>query len=172
MCFLVFSSRAQFTRATLQATGLTCALCSNAINKALLEVPFIASVRSDIKNSAFNMVFKEGFAVDIDAIKAAVEDAGFSVGSLKLTGQFDRLAVEKDKHVRIGKLNFHFTDIKKQVLDGEQTLTVVDRDFIPAKEFKKWSGVFKKQCVVSGQAAGCCTDAGIPAGERVYHITI
>ena len=63
------SSHAQFTKATLQATGLTCAMCSNAINKALMEVPFVESVKSDIKNSSFNMVFKPGQEVMVDALK-------------------------------------------------------------------------------------------------------
>ena len=57
IAFVGLSSQAQFTKATLQATGLTCAMCSNAINKALVKVPFVESVKADIKNSAFHMVF-------------------------------------------------------------------------------------------------------------------
>ncbi len=83
-----FTSHAQFTKATLQATGLTCAMCSKAINKALMEVPFVESVKSDIKNSSFNMVFKPGQEVMVDALKKAVEDAGFSVGNLNITVNF------------------------------------------------------------------------------------
>ena len=71
IAFMAVQLNAQFSKATLQATGLTCAMCSNAINKALMEVPFVQSVRSDIKNSAFNIVFKEGAAVNIDALKQA-----------------------------------------------------------------------------------------------------
>ena len=82
IALLALPSNAQFTKASLQATGLTCAMCSNAINKALLEVPFVESVKADIKNSAFNMVFKQGEKVEIDALRKAVDDAGFSVGSL------------------------------------------------------------------------------------------
>ena len=86
MLLVVICSQAQFTKASLQATGLTCAMCSNAINKALLRVPFVESVKSDIKNSAFSIVFKTGQEVEIDALRKAVEDAGFSVGNLKMTG--------------------------------------------------------------------------------------
>src|SRR5688572_23293567 len=100
--FSAFSVNAQFSKATLQATGLTCAMCSNAVNKALQKVSFVESVRSDIKNSAFNIVFKTTEAVDIDALKDAVEDAGFSIGSLKLTGTFNDVKVEKDEHIRLG----------------------------------------------------------------------
>ncbi len=92
---LVMQSNAQFTKATLQATGLTCAMCSNAINKALQKVSFVESVKSDIKNSAFDIVFKQSTEVNIDALKDAVEDAGFSVGSLKLTGNFSEVKLKK-----------------------------------------------------------------------------
>src|SRR5438132_11221812 len=105
---LMITARAQFDKATLQATGLTCAMCSNAINKALKKVSFIQSVDADIKNSSFNIVFKKDAEVDIDALRKAVEDAGFSVGGLKLTGQFKDIKIANDEQVHIGRDNFHF----------------------------------------------------------------
>jgi len=150
-------SRAQFTKATLQATGLTCAMCSNAINKALQKISFIQSVRSDIKNSAFNIVFKENAEVDIDVIKRAVEDAGFSVGSFKLTGNFNEVKIAADKQVKIGNETFHFLNATNQTLNGEKTLLVVDKGFLTAKEFKKYSAAIKDVQ---------------PASTRIYHVTI
>jgi copper chaperone CopZ len=165
-------AQAQFTKATLQATGLTCAMCSNAINKALQEVPFVESVKSDIKNSAFSIVFKAGEQVEIDALKMAVEDAGFSVGSLAVTGQFSETKIEKDQHIKIGNENFHFLNGGNQVLKGEQTIHVVDKNFVSEKLFKKYSATTKMSCMQTGKAAGCCEKDGIPAGERIYHVTI
>jgi copper chaperone CopZ len=166
------ASQAQFTKASLQATGLTCAMCSNAINKALLQVPFVESVKADIKNSAFNMVFKQGQKVDIDALRKAVDDAGFSVGSLKMTGNFKEVKVENDKHVEIGETIFHFLNTSDQVLDGEKTITVVDRNFLTAKQFKKFSSATKMSCVLTGKAAACCLKDGVAADARIYHVTI
>lgn len=169
---LAVSANAQFTKATLQATGLTCAMCSNAINKALQAVPFIESVRSDIKNSAFHIVFKAGNEVNIDAIKDAVEDAGFSVGSLKLTGTFNDVKVEKDAHIQIGKDYFHFLNANSQTLNGEKTITLADKSFVTSKEFKKISGMSKMGCLQTGKSASCCSKEGIPAETRIYHVTI
>lgn len=163
---------AQFTKARLQATGLTCAMCSNAINKALLQVPFIDTVMSDIKNSAFDIVFRENETVDIDAVQKAVEEAGFSVGSLKVTGVFNKLPIGNDKHVSIGPSVFHFLEVKSTVLDGEQTLTVIDKDFVTAKEFKKVSHYSKMDCLKTGKASSCCVAQGIGQNERIYHVTI
>ena len=166
------SSNARFTAATLQATGLTCAMCSNAINKALLKVPFVESVKSDIKNSSFAIVFKEDTQVDIDALKNAVEDAGFSVGSLKLTGNFNEVKIAADEHVKIGNDNFHFLNVKSQVLNGEQSITVIDKNFVTEKQFKKYSTATKMSCLQTGKAASCCVKDGIPSGTRIYHVTI
>jgi copper chaperone CopZ len=168
----MLSASAQFTRGTLQATGLTCAMCSNAINKALQAVPFIESVKSDIRNSAFNIVFKPGAAINIDALKDAVEDAGFSIGSLKLTGSFSGVKVGNDQHVQIGNTTFHFLDVKEQTLDGEATLTLEDKNYVTAKQFKKISSSTKMSCLQTGKAASCCTKEGVADGARVYHVTI
>ena len=155
--------QAQFSKATLQATGLTCAMCSNAINKALLKVPFVESVKPDIKNSSFDIVFKKDAEVNIDALKDAVDDAGFSVGSLKLTGKFTEVGIENDKHVKIGNETFHFLNVSSQVLNGEKTITVLDKNFVTEKVFKKYSTATKMSCMQSGKTA---------SGERIYHVTI
>ncbi len=166
------SSQAQFTQATLQATGLTCAMCSNAINKALQKVSFVESVKADIKNSSFNIVFKTGAHADIDALKEAVEDAGFSIGSLKLLGSFSEVKIEKDQHIKIGNENFHFLNADGQVLTGEQTITVVDKNFVTEKQYKKNSAATKMSCMQTGKAVSCSVKDGIATGERVYHVTI
>ncbi|MEO7925024.1 MAG: heavy metal-associated domain-containing protein [Chitinophagaceae bacterium] len=163
---------AQFTKATLQATGLTCAMCSNAIDKALQKVPFIETVKADIKNSAFHIAFKKDADIEIDALKEAVEDAGFSIGSLQLTGNFSDTRIEKDQHLKIGKENFHFVSVHDHSLQGEKTITVVDRNFVTAKEFKKQCAATKMDCIQTGKAASCCMKDGMAEGERVYHVTI
>ena len=170
LSIITLASNAQFSKASLQATGLTCAMCNNAINKALQTKPFIQSVKSDIKNSAFNIVFKENVDVDIDEIRSAVEDAGFGVGSLKLTGNFKEVKIGNDSHVQIGSRHFHFLNVGSQVLDGEQTITIIDKNFLTAKQFKKFSESTKMKCLQSGKSGPCCP--GVAAGTRIYHVTI
>jgi copper chaperone CopZ len=166
-------AQAQFTKATLQASGLTCAMCNNAIYKALKALPFVESVDSDIKNAAFTIAFKQNTVVEIDAIKNAVEDAGFSVASFNITGHFSNISIGNDKHVAIGDRHFHFLKVNEQVLNGEKTLTIVDKDFLTAKNFKKFAAATKKPCIQTGKAdAACCTKEGVKANERIYHVTI
>ena len=162
----------QYSRATLQATGLTCALCSNAINKSLLQLPFVETVKSEIKTSSFKVEFKEGSEVSIDEIKTAVEDAGFSVGKLEMTGMFENVAVEKDKHITIGGDVYHFLNAPSANLNGEQSITLADKGFLSPKQFKKVSGATKMKCVQSGKAESCCSMAGVKSGTRIYHVTL
>jgi copper chaperone CopZ len=169
---MAFNAHAQFTKATLQATGLTCAMCSNAINKALQKVNFIESVKSDIKNSSFSIAFKQNSNMDIDAIKKAVEDAGFSVGSLKLTGSFNEIKIANDQHVQIGANEFCFLNVNNQTLNGEATITVVGKSYMTLKEYKKISSSSKMECLQTGKASPCCGLDGASGSTKIYHVTI
>jgi copper chaperone CopZ len=165
-------SEAQFTKASLQASGLTCSMCNNAIYKALKALPFVASVESNIKNASFDVVFKENKTAEIDAMKKAVEDAGFSVASFTLTGHFDKTAVGNDKHIVIGDRHFHFLKVTDRVLNGEQTITVVDKGFLNTKNFKKYSTATTMACMQTGKAGSCCEKVGVSPNTRIYHVTI
>ena len=99
---------AQFTKATLQASGLTCSMCSKAVKVALEKVDFVQEVKVDIKTQEYTFVFKAIDHADFDALNKAVEDAGFSVASLKVTGNFSDVSVQKDKHLQLDGKNFHF----------------------------------------------------------------
>ena len=157
--------------ASLQASGLTCSMCSKAVKEALEEVSFVEKVQVDIKNQQYNMTFKEDAAVDIDALAKAVDDAGFAVASLKLGIALENAVVKKDQHLQIGKHLFHFLNAKGQTLDGDARITLVDKSFLSAKDFKKYSAASSRECVKTGKAAACC-----PSGEqgvtRVYHVII
>jgi copper chaperone CopZ len=165
-------SQAQFSTARLQASGLTCSMCNNAINKALKGLAFVVAVKSDIKNAAFDIQFKEGSSINIDAIKSAVEDAGFFVAKLQLTGNFNNISVKNNEHVIIGDKTFHFLETSDQVLNGEKTLTMVDKDFLTNKEFRKVSHTTNMACLQTGKAADCSIKDGIAQNTRVYHVTI
>jgi copper chaperone CopZ len=163
---------AQFKRATLQASGLTCAMCTKAINNSLEELSFIESVTPDIKNSAFNIVFRENAKVDIDGLRKKVEDAGFSVARLKLAANFNNLAVKNDAHVQVNGNTFHFLNVKNQTLAGDKEIILVDKNFLTAREYKKYASATQMKCVNTGKAASCCAKDGIAVNTRIYHVTI
>lgn len=169
---LTLQSSAQFKTGTLQAAGLTCAMCTKAINETLKELSFVQSVKADIKNSQFIIQFKEAATVDPDALQDAVEEAGFSVAKLKLAHNFRNLQVDNDAHVKIGSRTYHFLDVQSQMLDGEKTITFVDKNFLVTKEFKKYAAKTQMACIQSGKAEACCKKEGATENTRIYHVTI
>jgi copper chaperone CopZ len=172
MALFGLKSMAQFKTGTLQAAGLTCAMCTKAINETLEELSFIQTVKADIKNSQFVIQFKVGENVDPDALKKAVESAGFSIAKLKLALDFNNVQVANDAHLKLGNKTYHFLDVRSQVLNGEKTITFVDRNFVVAKEFKKYAAKTQMSCVQTGKAETCCTKEGIKENARIYHVTI
>ncbi|MBG9378032.1 heavy-metal-associated domain-containing protein [Panacibacter sp. DH6] len=175
LCVLFFTTQlvnAQVKEANLVASGLTCSMCSKAIYEALKNISTVENVKANIKESSYNIVFKNGANADPDAIKKAVEDAGFFVAKLQLKIKFNDVTVKNDEHITAAGLNLHFLDIREQQLNGEKLITVVDKNFEPAKEFKKYAQFTSMKCLTTGKAESCCADGKIAAGERIYHVTI
>ena len=170
--FFGLKADAQFTKATLQASGLTCSMCSKAVKEALEEVTFVEKIQVNIKTQEYNIAFKNGADVNFDALKKAVEDAGFSVASFKVTADLPTTTIEKDKHLKVGKHYLHFLNAKDQKIGGTTTFAIVDKQFVPAREFKKWSSATKMPCVQTGKMAQCCTKEDAANQARVYHIII
>ena len=127
--FAAFISNAQIEKAQFQASGLTCSMCSNAINKALKTVPFIESINTDLNKNLFEITFKKNVPVDLDVIKKKVEDAGFSIAKFWIVADFNNLKINNEEHVAVGNLNFHFMNVKTQTLNGTQRLQLIDKNF-------------------------------------------
>lgn len=169
---LGFQAPAQITKVALQASGLTCSMCSKAVQSTLEEVDFVKKVDVDLENQVYGLTFKEGAAVDLDALAKAVEEAGFSVAALKVTADFPQVALQKDEHIELGGHYFHFLNGDKRQLGGSTTFSIVDKQFLSAKEFRKHSTKSKMECVQTGRAAKCCVSNGVAAAARIYHAII
>lgn len=137
---LVFSlkSTAQIVSAELQAAGLTCAMCSNAVQKSLQSLPFIGDVDPDLKHAAFMLQFKPDQSVNLDLIRKKVEDAGFSIAQLKLNVRFLNQEIKQGAPVVVGQLSFCFIGTKTQVFDGVQQLLLIDKHFTTGKKYKQY----------------------------------
>ena len=174
LVFVMSHAQAQVKHATLQASGLTCSMCSNSINKALKTIDYIESIRANIQTSSFSISFKEGAKVNFDDLKMKVEDAGFSVANLTATVNFDNASIANDEHLNVDGMVFHFLNIQEQVLTGTKTIRILDKGYVTTKEFKKNEKFTKKECYKTGTAgsSSCCSKEGIVAGTRIYHVTI
>jgi copper chaperone CopZ len=173
ICLLLTGSmKAQVTEVTLQASGLTCSMCSNAINKALLTLPVVKSVEPDIKSSSFKISLKPDVAFSFDEMKKKVEGAGFFVARFQFTMNTGSIELSPDLHLRVNDMQLHFLNVKQETIKGEHSFQVVDKGYLSAKAFKKQMSSNAHACTQTGLAASCCSSAGFAEGSRVYHVIL
>lgn len=170
--FLAINSQAQITKVSLQASGLTCSMCSNAINKSLKTLESVEKVMSNISTSTFEISFKNGAAVNFDELKKKVEDAGFFVSKLTADVSFNNVKAQKDDHLQYAGMNLHFLNSTDQVLNGSRQIQILDKGYVSSKVYKKNQGLTKMDCYKTGVTAACCASSGMVAGSRMYHITL
>ena len=149
-------AKAQFTKAELQVSGLTCALCAKATEKALRTLPFIGDVKPDLIRNTFLLTFKNGEQVNFDLISKRVQDAGFFVNSLKATFDFANVKVTENAFSYGGDI-FRVMAGADKVTSGPVVVTIVDKGFAPKSVSKKYLGQI--------------ADAGTAKG-RTYHVAI
>jgi copper chaperone CopZ len=164
----------QLQTAEFQASGLTCSMCSNAINKALKTVPFIEKVNTDLNKNLFEISFRQNAAVDLDAIRKKVEDAGFSIAKFWILVNMNNQNISNDEHLSIDGMNFHFLNVRPHNVSGVQRLQVIDRYYVSAKEFKKCSTYTTMPCYQTGLMSQCCKskEGTLASSTRIYHVTI
>ncbi len=133
------TTTAQVTKVSLQASGLTCSMCSNAINKALKTLDFIDNIDADIKNYTFEISFKSNSKVDFDKIKNKVEGAGFFVAGFVASINFDHLEIKENQPLAVGNYTLLFVKPGEQLLNGIKPVRILDKGFVGSKEYKRYA---------------------------------
>lgn len=125
---LIASSKvtAQISKAEIRATGLTCSMCSNAINKQLKSLPEVVDVETDLNTNTFTVKLKEGNTLSPKVFKDRVEKAGFFIGTLILTTKLE--TINQSTYVLINNVSNSSKEVKFQVMD---------KGYVTEREFKK-----------------------------------
>ena len=131
---LMFSlnSNAQIVKAEIRATGLTCSMCSNAINKQLKTLPEVVNVETDLNTNTFTVTLTEGNNLSPKVFKEKVEKAGFFIGTLVITAKPE--TITKSPYILVNDKATNGMEIQFQV---------VDKGYVTEKEFKKLSKSYK-----------------------------
>lgn len=133
------TARAQFTKAELQVSGLTCSMCSKATEKALRTLDFVGDIKTDLNRNLFIITFKNASSVNLDQISKKVQNAGFSVNNLKATFNFNAVKLNSNSFNYQGDTYMVVNGADKP-LSGPMAVTVVDKGFAPASVYKKYAG--------------------------------
>ena len=134
---LSMATNAQVIKVSLQASGLTCSMCSNAINKALKSLDFVDRVEADIKNYTFEISFKEASQIDFNKMRRKVEDAGFSVSAFVATIYFANVNIKANQPITIGNNTLVFAELNDLSLNGVKQVKLLDKGFVASKEYKR-----------------------------------
>ncbi len=132
-----FAVNAQVIKVSMQASGLTCSMCSNAINKSVKSLNFVDNVNANIKTSTFEITFKPNAQVNFEELKKRVEDAGFFVSQFVATFRFNNLLVKENEPVKIGDKTLRFINVKDRALNGDKAIRILNKGFVSLKEYKK-----------------------------------
>lgn len=132
-----FSAKAQLQKVNLQASGLTCAMCSKAIYKAVSAISFVDTVKVDIEGSTYEIFFKKNTTPQFDQIAGAVVDAGFSVAKFTAVVDFDKQVVDKNGFTSLDGINYLIVANAPSTLQGSKKLKLVGKEFMLPKDFKK-----------------------------------
>lgn len=92
----LYNVNAQISKAEIVATGLTCSMCSNAINKQLKSLTEVDSVVIDLNTNTFVVHLKKEAMISPRILKERVEKAGFFVGSMIVTMNFDNTDISEN----------------------------------------------------------------------------
>jgi copper chaperone CopZ len=169
---IIAVSNAQIKKATLQASGLTCAMCAKSVYTNLTSLSFVDSVNTDLNASAFEIKFKEGQHVDPEALRKKVEDAGFSVSQLHLEFDANNHKLEHDTHLKVGNSYYHFVNVKSKEYNGPITLHIIDKDYLTAKDHKKVVGGSNLDCYKLGNTTKCAMPNHEVHELNIFHVTI
>ncbi len=63
---------------TITIKGMSCQHCVQAVTKALADIPGIKNVQVSLEKGEAS--FEEEYPVDMETIKKAVQEAGYSLG--------------------------------------------------------------------------------------------
>lgn len=129
-------SMAQISKIEIQATGLTCSMCSNAINKQLKSLSDVENVTTDLNTNTFVVYFKSNNSVTPKTIKDNVEKAGFFIGTMVVTLDSAYLNSNATRFISLeDQITFDSKEIKIRVLD---------KGYVTQKEFKKLEKKYAK----------------------------
>jgi copper chaperone CopZ len=136
-CICVISASAQVQKVNLQASGLTCAMCSKAIYKAVSAISFVDTVFVNIEASTYDIRFNKEATPRFDQIAKAVVDAGFSVANLTVMVNFDKQVLDKNGLFTLDGIQYKLMGAVPATLQGSKKLQLIGKQYMLPKDFKK-----------------------------------
>jgi len=140
----ITSSYAQISKVEIMATGLTCSMCSNAINKQLKAMPEVEKVMIDLNNNTFVVNLKNNSLVTPQMLKSNIEKTGFFVGSMILTMDANNAELKDNSSFKNASGTYVFVNPDEKATNEKLRLKVLNNGFVTKKEYKKSAKLLSK----------------------------
>ena len=104
--------------------------------------------------------------VNFDQLNKKVKDAGFSIGKLEATVNFNQTKIDDNGQAVVGTNIYRFANAKDKVLNGPVKVNVIDKGFVSNSVFKQKAATVKFDSYATG--------TGVVNGKktRIYHLSI
>lgn len=156
-------------KAELQVNGLTCSMCNLSVYKALENVSFIDSIKTQLNSSVYTLILKSGEYLDPAVLRKQVEGAGFSIGKLRLYFLPINLQLKKNDHLSYGSFYFHV--LSSPTTTQNWVVEIKDKKFVPNKEYNAiQKNMEHYTCYKTGMTSECCE--GIKSAKVIYHLSL
>lgn len=140
----ITSSYAQISKAEIIATGLTCSMCSNAINKQLKAMPEVEKVMIDLNNNTFVVNLKKNSKITPEALRLNIEKTGFFVGSMILTMDANTIEPKDNSSFKNASGTYILVSPDEKSANEKLRLKVLNSGFVTKKEYKKSAKMLSK----------------------------
>lgn len=150
MCLSAGFASAQISAAQLTAAGLTCSMCSKSIFTALSKVKFVESVTPDVEGSSFSIRFRSGADIHPAKLRKAVEDAGFSVASLRLEANIRAVDITAQQVYMSQGSRYNFVPATVDLKPGKLSFRLIDKGFVSAEEESAMAAMRKQHDFPAG----------------------
>ena len=141
-------------------------MCSQATEKSLRTLDYVSDVTPDLNKNLFIIKFKKDKDVNFDQLNKKVKDAGFSIGKLEATVNFNQTKIDDNGQAVVGTNIYRFANAKDKVLNGPVKVNVIDKGFVSNSVFKQKAATVKFDSYATG--------TGVVNGKktRIYHLSI
>ncbi len=154
-----YTSIAQFQSAKIGIDGLTCSMCSNSVEKLLLQLDFVESVKMDLNTNEAIVFFHQKYKTDFKKVSQKIYDSGFSVREISTYLNFDTISLEGNAF-QINGDKFYILGEERSNLSGERSFRFLDKNLISKKEYGRWSYFIKENDKIHNEK------------QKAYHISL
>jgi copper chaperone CopZ len=163
----------QIPEATIGIDGLTCSMCSFAVEQSIRKLEFVDSFHMDLNENVATIIFKNDHFADFELLVQAVMNAGFSVRFLHASCFVENDSISAGMHIKYGSNLIHIIEWDHTILNKKVALSFIDKSTISAKKYKKYLESINMECYRTMRSTPeCHSTSKNEIQVKVFHVIL